>query len=509
MTIFVTLRLIAVASLSLALAPLGVTTLHAQNAGSVDTRFNPGTGAGDSEDDSNEVYAVAVQPDGKILVGGIFSSFDGLTRSGITRLNADGSQDTTFQPGVGVNANASVRAIALQSDGKILIAGGLASFNGVERHNVARLNGDGSLDLTFNPNDAIRSFLVRAIAVQSDGKVVLGGFVQSDAGGVTSGQVARLNTDGSADVGFHSPTSKNDETGGPPLLTQPIYALTIRPNGKLLFAGYHEGVIGCNSDGTRDEDFQLDPSIGQSPFIYALLTQPDGKILLGGSFSVGEVHTTVSRLAANGEVDPNFTVRPSSGSGNCLALQPDGKILLGGSTRLNPDGSVDPTFVSKGYDAFSLTLQPDGKLVVGGDFKGYVTRLNGDPAPKRVQVVGMYADLKVGLNAARTKHKISGAITLTNNGDKKGKSIIIAAYLSDDATLSADSDFFIGNTAVSILTGGDGSLGKGKTLGPLTLKTKVRMSQVASLTGKYLLLQIDPANAAAEDISTTIVGPLP
>ena len=102
--------------------------------------FNP--------DASSDVYSIAVQPDGKILIGGYFTTIGGVTRNRIARLNPDGSLDTAFDP----NANNNVYSIAVQPDGKILIGGNFTTIGGVTRNRIARLNPDGSLDTAFNPD---------------------------------------------------------------------------------------------------------------------------------------------------------------------------------------------------------------------------------------------------------------------------------------------------------------------------------------------------------------------
>ncbi len=111
------------------------------------------------------VIVGAIQPDGKILVGGTFTTMLGATRNGIARLNTDGTLDTAFDP----NATGSVSAIAVQPDGKILIGGDFTMVQGVARNRIARLNPDGSLDTAFDPN---ANCFVDAIAVQPDGKIL-------------------------------------------------------------------------------------------------------------------------------------------------------------------------------------------------------------------------------------------------------------------------------------------------------------------------------------------------
>ncbi|MDO8898171.1 MAG: delta-60 repeat domain-containing protein, partial [Bacteroidales bacterium] len=129
-------------------APTYARILRLNNDGSFDNTFNlGGVGA------SGIIAATAVQADGKIIIGGNFPAYNGTTFGGIARINADGSIDNTFNPGTGFSSiiGQAVRNIAIQPDGKLIIGGGFTSFNGTAIAGVCRLNADGSLDNTFSP----------------------------------------------------------------------------------------------------------------------------------------------------------------------------------------------------------------------------------------------------------------------------------------------------------------------------------------------------------------------
>lgn len=129
----------------------------------------------------------------KILIAGQFSSYNGTQREGIARLNADGSLDETFNPGIG--ANGTVSTISIQADGKIIIGGFFTSYNGFARNRIARLNPDGSLDHTFNPGlGADGSIYVSTI--KTGGKIFIGGAFNS-YNGTQRNYFACLNPDGS------------------------------------------------------------------------------------------------------------------------------------------------------------------------------------------------------------------------------------------------------------------------------------------------------------------------
>src|SRR5213075_3113580 len=136
-----------------------------------DTTFNPGGAGADGE-----VFAVAVQPDGKIVIGGFFTSYNGDAAGRVMRLNADGTHDTSFNVG-GVAANSFVRAVAVQPDGKIIIGGGFTGYNGdaAASDRIMRLNADGTRDTAFNPGGSGADNAVNAVALQADGKILIGG----------------------------------------------------------------------------------------------------------------------------------------------------------------------------------------------------------------------------------------------------------------------------------------------------------------------------------------------
>ena len=137
--------------------------------GTLDSSFNAGAGS------NNSVSAMALQADGKIIVVGAYSTFAGTARNTIARLNTNGGLDTTFDPGATINGN--IGNIAIQPDGKIIIIGQFSSVAQAARTNIARLNADGSLDASFNPGAGPggSNGSIFALALQSDGKMIVGG----------------------------------------------------------------------------------------------------------------------------------------------------------------------------------------------------------------------------------------------------------------------------------------------------------------------------------------------
>ena len=341
------------------------------------------------------VNTVAVQSDGKILVGGGFTTFNGVTVNRIARLNADGTRDTSAFT-VGAAANDTVSTIAVQSDGKILLGGTFTTFNGVTVNRIVRLNADGTRDTAFTTNTGTgANNTVYTIAVQPDGKILVGGQFTTFSG-VTVNRIARLNADGTRDTAF----TTNNGTGITGTTYDRVLTIAIQPDGKILVGGAFETVMGVttyrifrlNSDGTRDTNFPtFIHTNGPNSTVNTMAVQSDGKILVGGGFSTFSSGVTVNfivRLNADGTRDTAFTTNTGTGASSAvftLAIQPDGKILVGGHfttfngvtvnriVRLNADGSIDTAFTTDtgtgaNNSVNTIVVQPDGKILVGGLF---------------------------------------------------------------------------------------------------------------------------------------------
>ncbi len=303
------------------------------------------------------VLSVVLQPDGKVLIGGAFTAH-------VARLNADGSTDTTFLNGLTGANGGSVYSMAVQADGKILIGGSFTSVNGVSRPWIARLNADGGLDTTFAPTGV--SWNVSTMAVQADGKVLVGG------GSVGPGEdLVRLNPDGSADASFDAQASSTSSA---------VFSVALQSDGKILFGGDYR-CARLNANGSLDASF---PQRGGA--VYALVLQPDQKILLGADFVgfQGPLQRNAWRLNGNGRLDGSFFQSPvgPDNAVDALALLPDGKLLIAGEfwkcefvqrahiARLHDDGSLDFDFGTLAADGtiYSVIDQPDGKILIGGPF---------------------------------------------------------------------------------------------------------------------------------------------
>ena len=400
-TVAVAVAAAPITPIAVRITPIGSATVcsgtsQALTAQAVYPAFNSGSGL------DNSVESIALQPDGKVLIGGSFTSYNGTTRNRVARLNADGSLDTSFAP-TGSGLNNSVYSLALQPDGKVLVGGEFTSYNGTTRNRIARLNADGSLDTSFSPTGSGLDNSLRSVVVQPDGKVLVGGFFIK-FNGTARNLIARLNADGSLDTSF-APT-------GSGLNDAYLYSLALQPDGKVLVGGSFTSYNGTarshlarlNADGSLDTSFAPAGS-GLNNDVLTLALQPDGRVLAGGFLTNynGTTRNYLARLNADGSLDTSFA---PTGSGleslvRSLALQPDGKVLVGGYftsyngtprnyiIRLNPNGSLDTNFTPTGSGLDNVVrfvaLQPNGKVLIGGYFTSYngaprtnITRLNAD-----------------------------------------------------------------------------------------------------------------------------------
>jgi uncharacterized delta-60 repeat protein len=274
-------------------------------------------------------------------------------------------------PSVWSAFNTQVDNIALQPDGKVLIVTANSEPSWVRK--LERLNADGSLDSTFPSLEiAGNNDFNTPLIVLPDGDILLGDAFLVN--GVLKGMV-RLNSDGTVDNGFTFPAS---------LGTPYIMSLALQPDGKILVGGFYgPGIVRLNPDGSLDPTFADTSSYNLA--VFTTLLQADGKIVVGGDFyyynGAGFVAIDVMRLNANGTVDLTFTPPTSDGTITALAQQPDGKFIIGGSfsnvgpmlrraaARLNNNGTLDNTFVPNFYSntsVSSILVRPNGNILVGG-----------------------------------------------------------------------------------------------------------------------------------------------
>jgi len=346
---------------------------------------------------NGSVSEVKSDSNGKILIGGAFTTFTGSTQNRLIRLNSDGSKDTTFDIGTGFNND--VNSIEIDSNGKILVGGSFTTFTGSTQNRLIRLNSDGSKDTTFDIGVGFTSVNsnIRSIVVDSDGKILVGG-VFTLYSGSSQNYLIRLNSDGSKDTTFDIGTGFNGL----------IYSIAIQSDGKILaggnfiqFTGATTGfaLIRLNSNGSKDTTLDIGTGFGSA--VRSVVIQSDGKILVGGQFTTftGSTQNRLIRLNSNGSKDTTLNIGTGfNGDVYSIEVQSDGKILIGGAfttftgstqnrlIRLNSDGSKDTTFdIETGFDnsIFTTLIQSNEKILTGGLFTTYkdlsqnrLTRLN-------------------------------------------------------------------------------------------------------------------------------------
>jgi uncharacterized delta-60 repeat protein len=210
--------------------------------GTLDATFNPGTNA-----PNGTVWAVTLQGDGKILIGGEFTHVGGTLVGGIARLNADGSVDATFNPGAGTDG--TVYAIGLQGDGKVLVGGQFTLFDFNVRNSLARLNPDGSVDATFDTASTGADGVVYSVVPSAQGIYVGGSF--DNYNGTHRRSMVRLQSDGTVDTGFMD-TAYNQFAGLHRARFSDakgtIYSVGVQADGNVMICGSFDKVGGGQAD---------------------------------------------------------------------------------------------------------------------------------------------------------------------------------------------------------------------------------------------------------------------
>ncbi|MGN6385804.1 MAG: Calx-beta domain-containing protein, partial [Verrucomicrobiota bacterium] len=405
-----------------------------QPAGAVDRTWNPDyfqhtdPPYNSTPGANNTVHAIVAQPDGKTIIGGDFTAVNTRNRNRIARMNNDGSLDRSFNPGTG--ADGSVNSVVLQPDGRVIIGGGFTSFNGTQRYGIARLQQNGLLDTSFNPGLGANG-VIRAMALQNDGKLLIGGdFTMIN--GTNMNYVARLNSNGTLDTSFNPGVGPNGPVNSLAVYSGPLFIDRTASGGPaedrfMVDTGskkvsltidydflnipdtlrvYYEGVPIYDSGLVNGTNTVTIPYSGNSSVLeivmnegsgffgtvwfYSLRIDPDvdPRPVIGGSFTevAGQSRRSVARLNLDGTLDTTFN--PGTGADNAVyAVAKQGnKVLMGGGfnsvdersrnsiARLNEDGSLDTSFdpgLGANDDVYSIKVQEDGKAMIGGLFTSY------------------------------------------------------------------------------------------------------------------------------------------
>jgi uncharacterized delta-60 repeat protein len=341
--------------------------------GNVDAAFSAAAGTGF---DTPSYTCMLVQPDGKVLIGGYFSTYNGTNTPYFTRLNTDGTIDTTFVTNMGSGFDGPVTGIALQSDDKIVCVGDFVDFDGNYCNYIVRLNTDGTWDSTFatpSPGGYFFDNYTDKVLVESDGTIVVAtssGF--NDYDGTPVDGMTRINPDGT----FHSTFPVGAFHSG---FNSNVNGMALFPDGKIVVGGDFLGVnnlsnpyiVRFNADGTVDSTYSANAQAAIDYTVYAVDVQTDGKVVVGGDFT-----GYVKRLNADGTEDTAFTTALGSGvvsTAYDVAVRDDGKILIGGWML-----TVDGTTVN-----YVALLNSDGSL------NGAYTTNTGTGADSSVEVIGL------------------------------------------------------------------------------------------------------------------------
>ena len=479
-------------------------TVNIEKAGATDTQFvHP--------DFSREITALAIQPDGQIVVGGNFDNTSGsITSSGLIRLQKNGALDTSFDQGSGVGPIPdAIGTMALQPDGKILVGGDLNTIRGVSRNKLARLLPNGSLDTTFDSGTGPNG-TVNAIAVQPDGKILVGGKFTT-WNGVTHKALVRLTDTGSLDATFSNFESQVTFFTG----FEEVFAVTLQPiavspyftivvGGSFYRSGTNAqaGIVRLLSTGVRDAVFSptqgafIDTSLGQ---VQAIAVQPDGKIVVGGFFNkFNNVNAgRIARLTSTGANDATFVTNTGTGltstKTNCtvtlLKIQPDGGIVAGGFfekavdvplgiARFTSSGSRDTGFnpdieIWSGNGVLSMDMAPDNSVIIG------LNNAGGNPLVAKRIFTGAGASAGVVEFSSVATSAVEGTpatLKVSRVGGSAGN--VSVNYQTVDGSAVAGTHFT--NTA-GTLTWADGDTSDKSIVVPTTLRSAIDPDLVLSV----------------------------
>jgi len=370
------------------------------NAGSFPLRFGS----------MSPIYAHSQQSDGKVIIVGDVVTYNDITTFGVARIDPiTGDLDTAFATNIGGGANTdlapslTIYSVYIQPDGKILLGGVFDLFNGVYQKGLVRLNSDGTPDTAFNANvvnliNTPSGEYISSIALQSNGSIILGGnfttLTDETSNVYTVGKICKLNSDGTIDGEF-----KSGLYDGP---NDTVIKVVVQSNDSILVGGSFTSWLSNNSlvsanrfvrlygDGSLDNNFNT--AIGDSAdgVVRAIALQSNGSIVIGGDFSsFNGTSCKIARIGSGGTFDSSFNTNVGSGPGEfilSISVQSDGKILVGGSfetwsgtsirdiVRLNSDGTLDTAFRTangsgaSSYGQIRVASQlANGDIIVAGD----------------------------------------------------------------------------------------------------------------------------------------------
>ncbi len=432
---------------------LPVFHLHSQD-GYLDSTFDPGWGI-----INGQVNAMDLQSDGKIIIGGDFHSFNGVTKHNIARINVDGSVDPTFTHFNGIIG--TVSCVKIQDDGKILVAGSFSSYDNVPFNDIVRLNPDGSIDSTFDPGTGSSGDVV-SLAIDSNGKIVIGGnFMSFNNSNVYN--VVRLNSNGTIDSSFNCGAGT---TG-----SDAINSICIQNDGKILLGGsfynFDNGfpcgnIVRLNENGSSDLSFNISGA-GFNASVFKISIKNDGKILIAGNFTSynGQLKNRVVQIFSDGTIDNSFNINGAVDAVVLdLQIQPDNKIIISGNftyvdgvfkkhfARLEANGSFDQSFgnitggVSWGGTVNCMAIQSDDKILIGGYFitfdgvgRNKIARVNNGASSANIIEFNPNSTISIHPNPASSTFSIEGSTNLIGSNyaiyNQVGELLVSGAFRSE------------------------------------------------------------------------------
>jgi uncharacterized delta-60 repeat protein len=449
--------------------------VRTETSGAIDNTFNIGTGLGAA------AYNVHIQSDGKIITAGVFNSYSGSTNNQIVRINSNGTKDNTFVLGNGFNN--TVYISSLQPDGKIIAAGLFTTYSGSSNNYIVRINSDGTKDNTFNVgtglNAAWAAGVTNPISYDTENNIYLASDNVTYSGSAVP-RIFKLKPDGTLDTTFNAGVGLNrfaaaNLVSGSRLYTagtftnykaagatgiamvsdsatlsasfnpgigfnNNVWAMTKQSTGRIIVGGEFTNysgsasvrLVGINSNGTKDTGFNVGTA-GATNIVYALSTQTDDKIIVGGAFTTYSGSSTsttrLMRLNSNGSQDLTYNTGVGLNSFPFTVLaRANGKIFVTGLfttysgsainyiMQTNSNGSRDTSFnVGTGFNAgtvgYTAVTQSDDKLIVGGSFTSY----SGSTSNRLVRI-NTDGTKDLTFNVGNGPNNIASAVAMQSDG---------------------------------------------------------------------------------------------
>jgi uncharacterized delta-60 repeat protein len=462
------------------------------------------------------ISKIIIQPDGKILICGSFTSFNGTTTRGLTRLNADGTVDAAFNINLGLGADLNIFGMDLQPDGKIILGGSFTSFNGLAVGRIIRLNSTGTIDATFNnAKTGFVNGIVQVIKYNAiDGIYVAGSFT-----GDYNGEVAKLNRlillqpNGAINTGFDNVTGLPSST---------FYTIEKAIDGQIFLGGSFTTydatprgrLLKVNNKGVLDIDFMSSGGVGASGNVLKVISLSSKKVMIFGSFTNfnGNAVGRIARLNEDGSLDTTFNFGGTGFTSNVRAAVElsDGSFIVGGDfakyntslgtttrnkiLKIDANGVLDTSFdPNMNGNVYSIAIDASGKILVGGNFttvggvsRNRLVRLNSDGTLDVAFAADVDANVDVILPETTSSKIIIGGRFLNFNGVP----VTYLVRINSDGSLDASFNNSNGpnNFVYSLARQSLGELlvgGSFTTFGGFSKRRFVRLTDAGAIDGAF------------------------